>query len=468
MLVNSINTLQSSYLNNNNFQQEMSHNYLQPNIVNNFVISNTTPMSEQITKYQVDWEKNDLNTITSKPSLKDQINEIKQKNNFNYKEVEQENKYFKIYQQNFVPLRYYKRDDKIRPEKEVKSSDRDPELFLKNLIKDQELIQSQKQLTMTSLNDKMKNAAKNESLNNKNMCSLNDNCILSKNFSSKNNRISSQNEVEKDFKIQVVNKNLIPVKISSNSPVCFYFIIETKKSHSLTEFKTVIAKHLEKKKLFNNIRIDSSDFILHLENNIVLDQINLNFEDLLRKYFNQLYKLGLNYVLNLNLIFTVKFLDKYDQKNDAFSKIFHEDELEIIDNDENNPRRCNNINNKDNFIPILTKNYKTKPDNENIKKMDKNQLENIKNFEISNEFGKIKFIDPVDISFVNLDNIYLEKGQIFIDKIDTDMKKLNKRGILELYGINDLGNIDNDKGFTEFVKILSQRCKEIGVNKFVI
>ena len=48
------------------------------------------------------------------------------------------------------------------------------------------------------------------------------------------------------------------------------------------------------------------------------------------------------------------------------------------------------------------------------------------------------------------------------------MKKLNKRGILELYGINDLGNIDNDKGFTEFVKILSQRCKEIGVNKFVI
>lgn len=461
---------QTSFSNqNNNLHQDLNHNYLHPNIINNFLISNTTPICDLITKYQVDWEKNDLHHF-EQPSLKDQIKEIKEKNSLNYDDFEIENKYLKICQQNLVPLRNYRREDKIKPEKEVKSCDRDPELFLQSLIRDQELIQSQRVCSLTSSNvDKFKVTSKNESVyNNKNNIFHSETSILSKNFSSKINRFNSLNELEKEFNCQVIAKPLIPVKISSSSPKSFYFIIDTKKSHSLTEFKTVISKHLEKKKLFYDLRLDCSDFVLHLENNIVLDQNTFNFEELIKKYITQIFRSAENYVLNINLIFTIKFFDKFMLKNNAFSEIFKEDEIESLDNDENNPQKMNHIIDEDSFGITLTKKYQTKPDYETLNRMEKHQLENVKSFEISNEFGRIKLLDPVDLSYINLDNIHIEKGQIFIDKIEGEMKKLNKRADLELYGINDTGEMDTDQGFTDFVKKLSERCKEIGVKIYVI
>ena len=297
-------------------------------------------------------------------------------------------------------------------------------------------------------------------MNNQMISNSNENSITSKNFSS-NNRLNP--EIDKDIMNQVINKSMIPVKISSSTPKNFSFVIETKKSYSISEFKTMIAKYIEKKKFFSNLRIDCSDFVVHLENNIVLDQSTFNFEDLIRKYMHQIFNLGVNYVINLNLIFSIKFLDKYVLKNNAFSKIFKEDEIDNLDMDSTNSQKINKFNNKDDFYPNLTKNYKTKPDFQILNKMEKYQLENVNNFEISNEFGKIKYLEPIDLSYINLDNIQIEKGQIFLDKIDGDMKNLNKQGELELYGINTPEDIDTEEGYYMFVKLLKERCNEIGV-----
>jgi hypothetical protein len=161
----------------------------------------------------------------------------------------------------------------------------------------------------------------------------------------------------------------------------------------------------------------------------------------------------------------MKFKEKYNKNNNAYSKIFKDDEVEncIVDNDENNQKNSNKIAEKeDNFVPQNPKNFKTKPDLETFKKMDKNRLGSIKNFEVWNEYGKIKFLDPVDLTYINLDNISIEKGQIFIDKLESDMKKLNKRAELEMYGVNDDEDIQSDKGLARLVRNLEERCKEIG------
>jgi hypothetical protein len=94
--------------------------------------------------------------------------------------------------------------------------------------------------------------------------------------------------------------------------------------------------------------------------------------------------------------------------------------------------------------------------------MAKSDLERIKNFEIWNEFGKIRFLDPIDLIGVNLDNILIEKGQIYIHNLEKESKKLNLRGELELYGIDAPPDIEVDLGFSNFVRMLAERCEEKG------
>ena len=431
-------------------------------MINNFLLQTSTNFSDLITKCQRDWDKNDLCPIVKVPTLKDQLKEITKNNTFKYEEREIENKYNKIYQQNFVPMRHYEREERIKPEKIGKSCDRDPDLFLQNLIRDQELIQSQKTNNPGSfMNEKNKKNNKFNPI----IMKPTESGILTKMFSANNNKIIP--DLEKEFKSKISSKNSIPIKIVGTSPKIFEFTIDVKKYISASELKTIIAKNLEKKKCFDEIRINCSDFGFNLENNILLDQSEINFEELIRNNIKQIFKTGSTFVILLNLCFNVKFHEKFNQKNTAFSKIFREEEIAVLENDENNSKKANKIKEKDDFIPVLTKNYKTKPDYEFLKKMDRKQLENVKNFEISNEFGKIRFNDPLDLTNINLDNVHIEKGKIFIDKIESEMKKLNNRGELEMYGINVPKDINSDKGFSSFVEVLSERCFEIGVILFL-
>lgn len=57
-------------------------------------------------------------------------------------------------------------------------------------------------------------------------------------------------------------------------------------------------------------------------------------------------------------------------------------------------------------LPFLSKQgYKTNPDIRQIYRMSKEELENVKNFEIYNEHGKIRFDEPVNLTYMNLDKI---------------------------------------------------------------
>jgi hypothetical protein len=420
-------------------------------------------IKDLLAKCEKDWESNDLNNFISKPTFKEQIEEIKQRNKLDYEFFPNYKKYEYSPERKFTSMRRHERDDYVKPGREISPSDRDPELFLQKMKRELEKKQSERDRKPNTNNDCFF-PRNSDTLNIKKTQNPNETSVLSKNFCSKNNRAVT-NDLEKEFNKQVEMKGKIPVRITSKSPKPFNYIIELSKSYSLCELKTVIGKFLEKKKVFDNLRIDFSDFTLFMENDFCLIESSINFEELIKNNINEIFKTGVNYVISLNMLFSMKFKEKYNKNNNAYSKIFKDDEVEncVVDNDENNQKNSNKIAEKDdNFMPQNPKNFKIKPDIEALKKMDKNQIGSVKNFEIWNEFGKIKFLDPVDLTNINLDNISIEKGQIFIDKLESDMKKLNRRAQLEMYGVNDDEDIQSDKGLARLIRSLEERCKEIG------
>ena len=84
------------------------------------------------------------------------------------------------------------------------------------------------------------------------------------------------------------------------------------------------------------------------------------------------------------------------------------------------------------YIPILTKpSYKTTPSFEKLKYMSKSELECLYRFEISNHFGKLQFLDFVDLTFCNLDlwiRINKQKLEIFPDEVFPKNKKKPQKG----------------------------------------
>jgi len=66
-----------------------------------------------------------------------------------------------------------------------------------------------------------------------------------------------------------------------------------------------------------------------------------------------------------------------------------------------------------NYLPTHTiNNYKISPDIKTLRKMGEIDLQFVKNFEIENEFAKIQFSKPVDLTYVNFDKIAILKKKI--------------------------------------------------------
>jgi hypothetical protein len=66
------------------------------------------------------------------------------------------------------------------------------------------------------------------------------------------------------------------------------------------------------------------------------------------------------------------------------------------------------------YVPVLTRNtYHTIPPMDKIQRMTKNELLSVPGFSIENHFGKITFLEPVDLTFCNLDlSIRIKKKKL--------------------------------------------------------
>ena len=101
--------------------------------------------------------------------------------------------------------------------------------------------------------------------------------------------------------------------------------------------------------------------------------------------------------------------------------------------------------------------------------MSKNELENVENFSIYNEFGMILFPGYTDLTYVNLDesiNIDFKLITVYQNsKVPKVGQKLNKQAILSFYQFYiDEDILQNDKEFSDYIVMLEDNARKSNVN----
>jgi hypothetical protein len=113
---------------------------------------------------------------------------------------------------------------------------------------------------------------------------------------------------------------------------------------------------------------------------------------------------------------------------------------------------------------LFSSDLDTLPSKLELNKMNKKDLERIKDFTVYNEHGKIVFPGETDITGINLDDIIkIEPNIISIYQnvpIPSKGQKLNKKAIIEVYNI--LPEVDTPDAMNEFIQDIRLRIKENG------
>ena len=315
----------------------------------------------------------------------------------------------------------------------------------------------------------------NEIYNNESLFSDNNllNINVSKSFSPKKNEIIVSNN--KNPKI----KDLIePIRSD------FYhkniYDLKYKKAHSYDNTYKLERKIMTNLETSFNKNLELEDFPHH--NKPVNNYLNIHIQIL------QPYRVTFSLTLTKNtkfILFKQSICDTLKKKNNNYKNLTinsfilmkkysilkentlisecdlnNEDTLFIIlkESLETNNYNTNNIENNKNKnelapidkLPHFTKpGYKIEPNLQCIYRMTLEELENVKNFTISNEFGKIVFNEPVDLTNINLDkiveispgnaNIYFKSSNLSPNK-----KILNKKATITLYKIENRKEDNNN------------------------
>ena len=248
-----------------------------------------------------------------------------------------------------------------------------------------------------------------------------------------------------DFPKRKKETNSLNIHIQINEPYRVTFSINATKNTKTKEFKEKICETLtQKNSKYKNINPNS--FILMKKYSIVKEKelignCGLENDDTLYIILKE------SIIKNDNItISQIKF---------EVPKTIKKNELASLDK-----------------IPILTKSgYKTNPSMTLIYRMTLDELENVENFSIENENGKIVFESKVNLSSLNLDTIVEIKPGIvsLYDKNNTLFIPspgfgLNKKATIHLYNISELHS-DNE-GDVLSLKFQEERIKEIG-GKFI-
>lgn len=100
--------------------------------------------------------------------------------------------------------------------------------------------------------------------------------------------------------------------------------------------------------------------------------------------------------------------------------------------------------------------------------MREEELQNLEKFEVFNEHGKISFKKPVDVTYINIDEI-ITIGPMYINVYNGHPPpygiKLNKEARIHIYNYELSEEAENsDEGFRLFVVDLEEKIKKLGVS----
>lgn len=118
------------------------------------------------------------------------------------------------------------------------------------------------------------------------------------------------------------------------------------------------------------------------------------------------------------------------------------------------------------FVPRLTmKGYRTTPSFVEICRMSQGQLENVRNFTIENEHGRVQFLDTTNLVGLNLDKI-VSVGHKMVEFYPNESEKprvgqgLNKQALITYYGFGKPVGVEEGK----FEKKIRKWTKSIQAN----
>ena len=251
----------------------------------------------------------------------------------------------------------------------------------------------------------------------------------------------NQNLNLNDFPKRKKDSISLNLHIQINEPFRVTFSIDVTKNTKMNEFKEKICETLiQKNSKYKNIKANS--FILMkkytiVKENEIIEKCNFENGDKIYLILKESIIKNDNNTNN-----TIKF---------ETTKQIKKNELASLDK-----------------IPKLTKiGYKTNPSMTNIYRMTLEELENVENFSIENENGRIEFETKVNLTSLDLDIIIDIKPGILnlYDKKNTMFKPspgfgLNQKAIIHLYNISELHN-DNEEDVLS-LKFQEDRIKKIG------
>ena len=251
----------------------------------------------------------------------------------------------------------------------------------------------------------------------------------------------NQNLNLNDFPKRKKDSISLNLHIQINEPFRVTFSIDVTKNTKMNEFKEKICETLiQKNSKYKNIKANS--FILMkkytiVKENEIIEKCNFENGDKIYLILKESIIKNDNNTNN-----TIKF---------ETTKQIKKNELASLDK-----------------IPKLTKiGYKTNPSMTNIYRMTLEELENVENFSVENENGRIEFETKVNLTSLDLDIIIDIKPGILnlYDKKNTLFKPspgfgLNQKAIIHLYNISELHN-DNEEDVLS-LKFQEDRIKKIG------
>ncbi len=111
------------------------------------------------------------------------------------------------------------------------------------------------------------------------------------------------------------------------------------------------------------------------------------------------------------------------------------------------------------YAPVLSKKYMMKPSFDDLCQLDKSQLQYVRNFILWNDYGRIDFKVPVDLTYVNLDCIELGDWKFDLNSNDqTSYNKLNKP--MQIILKNSLfPEINNEADLEAYMEAVAGYCR---------
>jgi len=284
--------------------------------------------------------------------------------------------------------------------------------------------------------------------------------------------LNDQEEAKAENENETEESNMINLFIKLEEPIKLDFMLLIHKNNKITLLKQSICDKLKEDNKFKKYKKFSvNSFILMKKYSILrelatITEANIQDKDIIYVLLKE------NFSESNESVKGAPSVSKHSASAKKKSKKHHSKSLEREESLVSSYRDFAPIE----MIPILTKpGYKTEPDYKVICRMSLEELQNVRDFAIYNDYGRIEFPYVTNLESLNLDEIVnIEDKLISLYQINDEIKKhpkgegLNKEAIIKLYNMKPTNKInkekkDRDNEYRDFIRVLKTECEKKGM-----